>query len=251
MSKQLRSPVHAAAMGPPSETCEWGDSTPGAALAEQPETKVDEVDTQVDAVDLVDTRRFEHGSFHASCRAGISDRDGYPVADQFRSLKRLKVKPKVESLKPGGWGEVKSFDERSSRTGGPLIRRFFFVAAEFRGSLSHSRNEFFRCFNAGHRLRASRTRIYFPRPPGGRSEVCEVEIPDRRHESFRRFRKIFFRRLGPRGHSMSGFFDPDRWAKIKMSVAILQKHSLPARGSEKMSRNSPGGGVGRPPGSLK
>jgi hypothetical protein len=95
MSAQHRSLSHTIGAGPPTEACEWGNSTPEAALVEQSENKVDAVDTQVDAVDAVDI----HGSSHGFSGARVSDRDTQLVADEIASLKDLKA-----SLKAGAGG---------------------------------------------------------------------------------------------------------------------------------------------------
>jgi hypothetical protein len=103
----------------------------------------------------------------------------------------------------------------------------FFVAADFQGSLSLTQSKFIRSFNGGAPLRASRTRIYFRGPPGGRSEVYEVEIRHR-WPSARIFSQVseeFFLEAGRGASDCLEALGRDRRPAFRRNVANLKMKS--------------------------
>lgn len=172
-----------------------GVSDPEIIPASQFENCVDDVDGPPRQLTITFATFSIHGSFWRFSYAGISDGDTYLAADQLRSLKRLKPKPKVCGLKLWGRGAVRSPAHRFAQTCGPLIQGFFFGAAEFWGSLSLTQSKFVRSFNASSRSLAGRTRIYFPSHPGGvvRSSRGRCRGPVANDANFfASFRNIFF-----------------------------------------------------------
>jgi hypothetical protein len=97
----------------------------------------------------------------------------------------------------------------------------FFVAADFQGSLSLTQSKFIRSFNGGAPLRASRTRIYFRGPRGGGQKFTRSKsgTGGQQHESFRRFRKIFF---GGLGGGMSEVWSASSGTGVRPSDAMLR-----------------------------
>lgn len=188
-----------------------GDSAPEVTLAKASKSWVDEVDLVDDPQNWLTVNHLScrsPGSFHASCGAGISDRGGYLVAEQFRSLKRLKAKPRVGSLKTVGAG---GGQKSSCRCCTDLMR----LCASYLFS-----------FRAGGAVRFLRLRH---RGPVGQQ-----------HKSFRRFRKIFFSEGRGEVRSLERV-NRDRRPAFRRNVANLKMKS-PRQSSSKICREIQGGG---------
>lgn len=90
---------------------------------------------------------------------------------------------------------VKSLQVHGRRTGGSLIRGFFFCCQRFWAFKRNQRSQKPSHFKGRRRGTPSKRAIYFPDPPVGRSKVWRLSIADRwaRHANyFAKFRKHFF-----------------------------------------------------------
>lgn len=197
------------------------------------------------------------GSFYASLCAGVSDRDGYPVAVRIRSLKskpkhRCENVSQINAFQLQLLRDLKTSLKSQGAGGGQMSRKsfcpnrrpphsgIFFRRSRFSELVFDYPEQIHSIIQWGRAAAREQNTYLFP---GGGQKFTRSKsgTGGQRHKSFRRFRKFFLERPGG-GIGMFGSTCPGPVSGLQTQYWEIENEKPKGPHLEKLSRNSPGGG---------